>query len=464
MIRRVQPYGSIPLARKIGLSQISDRLFNSGVKIMSIDDESLLGAYLDGELEPEQRLVIESSLATDAQLAETVHALASVRDLLASLPRPSSADVSPEVMGRIRQDSLHRRLWSTNRIRRWGVVAGLAASVLVVIVLRPFRRPGGPGAIESPAVARPVHSTPSPTGDSSRPELRPDIAAIPSYSAVLPDQVFEPTDSPGMILASRSRPATTHSDQERVRNLLDDPRLRRVFLVADHLGQPSEQEVASLVERTTHRDYFKITVAQGIVIDPAHPGKATVFAVVLDENELGPFRNRLREAFSDRLEEQEVNPVVAMQLADIGQVVALPANPIGDLMIPGSNMAFRAPDGGEPKNLEPGILTPDAERDEPAAQQKTRSSTAGREPSGEFKQTPGPAGLAQAGKAAHKESGVHSDVSTASDDQLASVGTSHNLRHSTVRGPTQSSTARGMLLPSRRPLVVLVWIADTSSG
>lgn len=449
MIRRVQPYGSIPLARKIGLFQVSDFLFNPGVKIMSIDDESLLGAYLDGELEPEQRLVVESSLATDPRLAETVHALASVRDLLASLPRPTSADVSPEVMRRIRQDSLRGRLWSTSRLPRWGVVAGLAASVLAVIMLRPFRQPGGPEAIESTAAARPVHPTTSPSGES----LRTDIAAIPSYPAMLPDQVFEPAESPGMILAERSRQATTQSDQERVRDLLDDPRLRRVFLVADHLGQPSEQQVASLVERTTHRDYFKITVAQGIVIDPAHPGKATVFAVVLDDNELGPFRNRLREAFSDRLEEQEVNPVVAMQLADIGQVVALPANPIGDLMIPGSNMAFRAPDGGEPKNLEPGILTPDAEHDESTADQKISSSAKA-----------GAVGVAHMGEAADKVSGDHPDVPAANDDQLASVGSSHSLGHSAVHGPARSWSAHHMPLSTRRPQVVLVWIADTNSG
>ena len=113
--------------------------------------------------------------------------------------------------------------------------------------------------------------------------------------------------------------------------------------MTDQIGQPAEQQVASLVERTTHRDYFRITVSQGIVIDPLHPDKATVFAVVLDENELGPFRDRLKKTFSDRLQEDDVNPAVAMQLADIGQVVSFPANPIGDLIDPAAESCLRGP-------------------------------------------------------------------------------------------------------------------------
>ena len=167
-----------------------------------------------------------------------------------------------------------------------------------------------------------------------------------------------------------------------MRKLLDDPHLRRVFLVADQIGRPAEPQIASLVEGTTHRDYFKITVSQGIVIDPRHPGKATVFAVVLDEIELGPFRDRLKKAFSDRLEEDDVDPAVAMQLVDIGQVVSFPANPIGDLMIPPSNLALRAPELGEPKNPEATLAAAAAEVNEPTAEQERSSPAAALDPCG----------------------------------------------------------------------------------
>ena len=82
---------------------------------MSLDDESLLGTYLDGELEPEQRRAVESSLATDSRLAEKVQGLSSVRDLVANLSRPASPDVSPEVMRRVRQALLRRRPWTLDR-------------------------------------------------------------------------------------------------------------------------------------------------------------------------------------------------------------------------------------------------------------------------------------------------------------------------------------------------------------
>jgi len=193
----------------------------------------------------------------------------------------------------------------------------------------------------------------------------------------LPENVFGPANGPGAILSARAEQATAADDQERVRKLLDDPHLRRVFLVADQLGQPAEQQVASLVERTTHRDYFKITVAQGIVIDPGHPDKATVFAVVLDENELGPFRDRLKQAFSDRLQEEDVHPAVAMQLAEIGQVVAFPANPIGDLTIPRANLALRVAEPLAPQNPpDPALLAAASELDEPTAEQERSSPAA----------------------------------------------------------------------------------------
>jgi hypothetical protein len=128
----------------------------------------------------------------------------------------------------------------------------------------------------------------------------------------------------------------------RVRRLLDDPQLRRVFLITDRIETPAEPEVSSLVERTTHHDFFKITVAQGIVIDPDHPGKSTVFAVVLDDSELAPFRERLRSHFADRVTESPADPMIAMQLAQISQVVALPGHPAADVLSPpAAGLAFR---------------------------------------------------------------------------------------------------------------------------
>ena len=295
------------------------------------------------------------------------------------------------------------------------------------------------------------------------PEIPVDMVARASQSASLPVNVFGPADTPSAVSVTRAEQATETDDQERVRTLLDDPHLHRVFLVADHIGQPAEQQVASLVERTTHRDYFKITVSQGIVIEPRHPGKATVFAVVLDENELGPFRDRLKKAFSDRLQEDDVNPAVAMQLADIGQVVSFPAHPIGDLTIPRSNLAWRARELGEPKDPDPALVAAAAELDEPTAEQERSSPAAALERSEASKQRAGGA-MANSREPGDKVASAPAHAPAADDDRLAHAGNSRDPRQAAAVAPVQGGTARGRPLSDERHLVVLVWIAGTSSG
>jgi len=430
---------------------------------MSLDDESLLGTYLDGELEPEQRRAVESSLATDSRLAEKVQGLSSVRDLVANLSRPASPDVSPEVMRRVRQALLRRRPWTLDRrARRWAA-AGLAASAMAAIALLPLLSLHHHDTTGAPFSAGAAHHNPPSGGNSPRPDLPADMVARASHPASLPVNVFGPADTPSGVSAARAEQATETDDQERVRTLLDDPHLRRVFLVADHIGQPAEQHVASLVERTTHRDYFKITVSQGIVIDPRHPGKATVFAVVLDENELGPFRDRLKKAFSDRLQEDDVNPAVAMQLADIGQVVSFPAHPIGDLTIPRSNLALRAPELGEPKNPDPALVAAAAELDEPTAEQERSSPAAALDRSEAIKQRAGGA-MANSREPGDNVAGAPAHAPAADDDRLAHAGNSRDPRQAAAVAPVQGGTARGLPRSDERHLVVLVWIAGTSSG
>ncbi len=264
----------------------------------------------------------------------------------------------------------------------------------------------------------------------------------------LPEDVFAPAHTPIAFSTARAGQATEANDQKRVRQLLDDPHLRRVFLVADQIGQPAEPQVASLVERTTHRDYFKITVSQGIVIDPRHPDRATVFAVVLDENELEPFRDRLQRAFSERLQEEDVNPALVVQLADIGQVVSFPAHPIGDLTIPRANLALRIPEFGAPRNPpDPALVAAESELDEPTAEQERSSPAAALKRSQEIMQR------AEAGAVAN---------SMGPGDQAARAAAHVPAAAAAVL--PQGRAAGGLPRTDERHLVVLVWIAGTSSS
>jgi hypothetical protein len=232
--------------------------------------------------------------------------------------------------------------------------------------------------------------------------------------------------------------------------------------VADQIGRPAEEQVASIVERTTHRDYFKITVSQGIVIDPRHPERATVFAVVLDENELEPFRDRLKQTFSDRVQEDDINPAVAMQLADIGQVVSFRANPVGDLRILPSDLALRVSESGEARNQESASLAAIAEVDQPTVEQERSAPIAALDRLETVKQETG-------------SPAVHSRVTSdkaasivahapADDEQHRQADNSRGTHGGAVEAAPRVALAHDIPLFNEHHLVVLVWVAGTSSG
>ncbi len=115
---------------------------------MTLDDESILSAYLDGQLGPEEQQAVESALFADPRLAEELRGLATLRDLLAGLPREAPADVTCRVMRRVRRRATARRGDLGDRLgpgprRRPG---RLAAGVFLVLALPWLLHPGRPAA------------------------------------------------------------------------------------------------------------------------------------------------------------------------------------------------------------------------------------------------------------------------------------------------------------------------------
>ena len=91
---------------------------------MTLDDDSILSAYLDGQLGPEQQQAVESALFADPRLAEELRGLAALRDLLAGLPREAPADVTSRVMRRVRRRALRG---GVVRAIAWGPVRAAVA-------------------------------------------------------------------------------------------------------------------------------------------------------------------------------------------------------------------------------------------------------------------------------------------------------------------------------------------------
>jgi hypothetical protein len=398
--------------------------------MMSPEDESLLSGYIDGELDPLERRAVDSSLASDPRLAEEVRGLRTVRDLVSELSRPAGPDVSAEVLLQIRERLGRRRPWSLPpRALPW-VACALAASALIGLLLGlpALRRHRAPLTDLREKVAADPDRITDREGD--RIALAHDASEREPAPAVRPRAPAEPpatearTADESLKVALRGAESGEPLDRHRLRSLIDDPHLQRVFFVTDRIGESVEHQVASFVERTSRRDFLKITVSEGIVIDPHHPGKAVVFAVVLDQTELEPFREGLMKEFKDCVDDHEVDPAVAMQLADIGQVVSLPAHPVADVTIPDSTrLAFRAE-----------APTVEQENSSPVAE-VIRS---GRIESEVERKTPHP--------------GPRDEASGQTGQSLTEISSTH------------ARLAPGALPADDHHLVVLVWVSGTNSG
>lgn len=347
---------------------------------MNLDDESLLSAYLDDELDPLDRLAVESSMASDPSLSENLAKLRALRNLVSGLSRPRSPGIADEVLGRISGVCARPRPWQRARRPLARAAIGLAAFAagILVLLLLPYwlvRRPHQPlsrrGERSTIAAANPVE-TPAP---GPGPSLAVNLA-VDSPSADQPHPV------PGPALGGAFRADSRDSggpDLLRARALLDDPSLRHVFLVTDVIEEPAREQLSAVLGQTTRLDYFRFTVSQGIVIDPEHPGEATVFAIVLEDRHLDWFRDRLKKEFGDHVEEREVEPEVVSQLSEIGQVVALPPTPMGDVIIPRSAQLAQLEAHDRP-TLEQERSTPDSRRrlsGKPLQDLRTASGKAG---------------------------------------------------------------------------------------
>ena len=297
---------------------------------MNQDDESFLSAYIDGELPPEQHQRVDMALDAHPDLAERLRGLTHVRDLVAALPHDRSIDVTARVMQRIAARPRGRGLmpalegWRRGS-RRILPLAGLAASAALLMVAASAAILMQASQLDNTTrtIAQVTHrqavSRSNPSGPAA-PETASasaiasqsvSVAVLPSRSPALAASGL-PATPPSVPARATGRmeeirEASASGDAARVRPLLDSPNLKRFFWVRAGSRNDSEQIVASIIERTTHFDYFKITVAQGIVIDPRHPGEAAVLAFVVEPNQVERFNDQLKAALPGLVENEDLD-------------------------------------------------------------------------------------------------------------------------------------------------------------
>lgn len=306
---------------------------------MNLEDETLLSAYLDDELDPARRLSIETALLTDPRLAERVQQLVSVRSTLARLPRPLvGEDLSVPVLARaevLPSVRFRRALHSASNRRRLGLIGaclGAAAAVLLVAPLWPSRtlpEPGVVGLAETrhgtdmasvPLPARGEGPTIPPTGSEAVTTARLREVAIPEH----------PLQTPSGLVAPEVVDVENQEDRDAIRGYLERDDIRRLLVVLDTITPRSVNEVRGAIQETGRSNPIlgELHIAQGIEIDPERPQEAVVFLVVLDDLEFQYLSENLRRHdLQPEIEDHSLAPSVVTQLADIRVMNLSPGRP-----------------------------------------------------------------------------------------------------------------------------------------
>ena len=303
---------------------------------MKLEDETLLTAYLDGELDAAGRNLVEAAINASPGVARRLRDLAEARDLVEGLSRPAARRDLSEIVVR-RLDSPVSP-WAF-RIRvgrvvapRWlvaGSTLSAAAALVMCLTLADYRKRSDGMKVASAPAGRPGRSsthdlpkTPAPTDTGTDPR-----AEVPGE---------------GEILASGDGPTPTEADraalQERFRRLLEGKRVRKVSIPIERRPgrERSLDRLQKTIEETPRKEAetARLTVDAGLGVDPSAPQGATVFGLVVSDREYTVLVRRLAEQFGGVPRESTPSPSELMFLADLRDVSFFEGRPAGMLAAP----------------------------------------------------------------------------------------------------------------------------------
>jgi hypothetical protein len=299
---------------------------------MKLDDETLLTAYLDGELTENERLAVEEAVRTSPRLGVQLRELASVRGLVAGLSRPAiHFDLVDPVMSQI---ALRPTSWVASVLsKRFAIGSGLAAAaafLVAVSVLFATRSHS-----QWPHASHPEIARAEPQPEPSR--VPTPVPTHPRETDAQPRIVEQPPGAPqsAPILASAPDHDEIEADRERQQIIehLGGP-CHRIVVAVDEL-QRGASEVQALLRDTprTAARYGRIAISNGHIVDPNEPGEAVVFVVMLDEHELAFLEQRLQEKLHLGLTAADFPAAATVtMLSDISQIDSLSGTPVARLV------------------------------------------------------------------------------------------------------------------------------------
>ncbi len=315
---------------------------------MNLDDETILSSYLDDELDPADRLVVEWAVESSPPLGEQLRALATARDAVAGLARPRpprdfSFAVVAEIAAARRPGRRAILVRSGRLVAAVAGVSAMAASLLIALVLLHHSTHGN-GVASLSAL---IHPAPAPG--------RTHIATLPLAPVTPPSPPLVAAKSaPAVVVASSIATATARAEppsalpaaaippdgareperRRAVAEMMGRRRVLRALIVTDVVD--ASDRVKSLIERDPRKspEFGRIAIYQGIVVDPDNPEAADVFSVALDERGCRPFLDRLRREFPGLRVDGDVGPELLTQLPEVGQVALFPGTGAAELGAP----------------------------------------------------------------------------------------------------------------------------------
>ncbi len=304
---------------------------------MNLEDETFLSAYLDGELDPADRLAVEWAVESSPALAEQIRELGQARAAVVHLGRPRMPrDLAPAVVGRLvaarRRAQLRDLVRPGKHALAASAVLAMAASLfLALIVLHRSTHENHQFGLFATWFGNDPAARTHPI-----PDIRhaPAPTPAPSIANHVPPRPARPATA-----ARNSAPRWAEDPAEararaRVAGMVGGHRSAiRALIVTDASGD--SDRVRSLLQADARKvpDFGRISIDQGIVVDPAWPEGADVYPVVLDERGCQPFLDRLRAAFPSLRIEPSVDAELLTQLPEVGGISlfrGVEAAPLGD--------------------------------------------------------------------------------------------------------------------------------------
>ena len=269
---------------------------------MNLEDESFLSAYLDGELDTPRRLMVETDLLAQPELAQRLQEMAAVRSLLGQLSRPTALhDVAARLEPELNALPLTRlrRLSHRPEVRRlrWVAAWTTAAAAAVLVFALPV---GNLWQDVTPVVVQ----TQPPAAKIIVP-IAPPNGAIDAEALAnrLPETAANPTE----LLTHQIEPAPTEPAAERVHALLTRPDVSRCVVTVDDLTPERLAQFESAILETARYNptVGALRLDPASRVDPDWPGPAVVLAFEMNGVE---FR-QLQADLAERLPGTALEPI-----------------------------------------------------------------------------------------------------------------------------------------------------------